>query len=101
MTVLGKILVFVNLGAIAMAIVQASTLSGAWGVLVEMSAIVQPIVIFTLLRDVSRLPQVYAGYQRLSAIGIRMLGIVVNGAGSESYGSSYSDYYYVEPAAAE
>src|SRR5207249_3385906 len=28
-------------------------------------------VIFTLLRDVSRLPQVYAGYQRLSALGVR------------------------------
>jgi capsular exopolysaccharide synthesis family protein len=58
-------------------------------------------VIFTLLREVSRLPQVYAGYQRLSSLGVRMLGIVVNGAGGEAYGSSYSDYYYVEPAAAE
>ena len=26
-------------------------------------------VIFTLLREVSRLPQVYSGYQRLSALG--------------------------------
>ena len=55
-------------------------------------------VIFTLLRDVSRLPQVYAGYQRLSALGIRMLGIVVNGAGGESYGPAYADYHYVEMA---
>src|SRR5438132_8878639 len=53
-------------------------------------------VIFTLLRDVSRLPQVYAGYQRLTGLGIRMLGIVVNGAGGEAYGPAYGDYHYVE-----
>lgn len=56
-------------------------------------------VIFTLLRDVSRLPQVYAGYQRLTSMGIRVLGIVVNGAGGGSYGSAYTEYSYVSPGA--
>jgi capsular exopolysaccharide synthesis family protein len=52
-------------------------------------------VIFTLLRDVSCLPQVYAGYQRLASLGIRVLGIVVNGVGGGSYGSAYTEYQYV------
>ena len=56
-------------------------------------------VIFTLLREVSRLPEVYAGYQRLSALGVRMLGIVVNGAGGDVYGSTYAEYQYLEPTA--
>jgi capsular exopolysaccharide synthesis family protein len=53
-------------------------------------------VIFALLREVSRLPQVYAGYQRLASLGIRMLGIVVNGAGGDVYGSTYSEYQYLD-----
>jgi capsular exopolysaccharide synthesis family protein len=36
-------------------------------------------VIFSLLRDVSRLPRVQAAYQRLSRLDIRMLGAVLNG----------------------
>ena len=47
--ILLRILIAVNLGAIAAAIVQAPTLSGAWNVLLDMSAILQPIVIVTLL----------------------------------------------------
>jgi polysaccharide biosynthesis transport protein len=55
-------------------------------------------VIFTMLREVSRLPQVYAGYQRLAALGVRILGIVVNGAGGDVYGSTYSEYQYLHPS---
>jgi hypothetical protein len=36
-------------------------------------------VIFSLLRDVSRLPRVQAAHQRLSRLDIRMLGAVLNG----------------------
>src|SRR5688572_26625224 len=47
--ILLRILIFVNVGAIAAAILQAQTLTAAWDTLIEMSAMVQPIVIVTLL----------------------------------------------------
>jgi capsular exopolysaccharide synthesis family protein len=50
------------------------------------------VVIFSLLRDVSRIPNVYAAYQRLSGLGVRMLGAVVNGVDQDTYG--YSMKYY-------
>jgi succinoglycan biosynthesis transport protein ExoP len=46
-------------------------------------------VILAVRRDVSRLPLVYAAYQRLTALGIRVVGTVVNGVPGESYGSEY------------
>jgi capsular exopolysaccharide synthesis family protein len=49
-------------------------------------------VILSVLRDVSRLPQVYAAYQRLSMVGIRILGAVVNGTREEVYGGSGYPY---------
>jgi succinoglycan biosynthesis transport protein ExoP len=49
-------------------------------------------VIFSLLRQVSRLPRVYAAYQRLAVLGIRMLGAVVNGTHDDLYPA---DYRYV------
>ena len=49
-------------------------------------------VIFSLLREVSRLPRVYAAYQRLSVLGVRMLGAVVNGTQDDMYPA---DYRYV------
>jgi succinoglycan biosynthesis transport protein ExoP len=46
-------------------------------------------VIFSVLRDVSRAPSVYAAHQRLASLGIRTLGAVVigaeNGAGVYQY----------------
>jgi hypothetical protein len=36
-------------------------------------------VIFSILRDVSRLPMVYAAYLRLESLGVRILGTVVTG----------------------
>lgn len=47
-------------------------------------------VIFSLLRQVSRLPRVYAAYQRLSLLGIRMLGAVVNGTSHDLYPADYN-----------
>ncbi|HLN27743.1 MAG TPA: polysaccharide biosynthesis tyrosine autokinase [Gemmataceae bacterium] len=52
------------------------------------------VVIFSLLRDVSRIPNVYAAYQRLATLGIRMLGAVVNGVLKDAYGASY--HYYAK-----
>ncbi|HTU89273.1 MAG TPA: polysaccharide biosynthesis tyrosine autokinase [Gemmataceae bacterium] len=47
-------------------------------------------VIFSLLRQVSRLPRVYAAYQRLAMLGIRLLGAVVNGADHDLYPADYN-----------
>jgi len=52
-------------------------------------------VIFSILRDVSRLPKVYSAHQRLEMLGVRMLGAVVSGARVEDYGP---DYEYVNEA---
>jgi capsular exopolysaccharide synthesis family protein len=46
-------------------------------------------VIFSLLREISRLPRVYAAYQRLAPLGVRILGAVVNGVQQERYGADY------------
>jgi len=47
-------------------------------------------VILSLLRDVSQTPRVYAASQRLTNLGIRVLGAVVNGIGQdELYGNSF------------
>ena len=43
-------------------------------------------VLFSVLRDVSKLPQVYEAQQRLAALGIRMLGAVVSGERGRTYG---------------
>jgi capsular exopolysaccharide synthesis family protein len=40
-------------------------------------------VILSVLREVSQMPRVYAASQRLSSLGIRVLGAVVNGADPE------------------
>jgi capsular exopolysaccharide synthesis family protein len=47
-------------------------------------------VVFSILRDVSRLPKVYAAYERLAMLGVRMLGVVVAGTRCENYASSYA-----------
>jgi capsular exopolysaccharide synthesis family protein len=45
-------------------------------------------VLLSLLRDVSQLPRVYAACQRLTNLGIRVLGAVVNGVPpTETYGN--------------
>jgi capsular exopolysaccharide synthesis family protein len=47
-------------------------------------------VIFAILRDVSRLPQIYAAHERLMALRVRILGAVLNGTDGPVYGSSYT-----------
>jgi capsular exopolysaccharide synthesis family protein len=61
-------------------------------------------VLFSILRDVSRIPMVYTAYHRLEVLGVRMLGVVVNGANDETqnygygYGYGYSYGYGQTPA---
>src|SRR5262249_12297105 len=47
-------------------------------------------VLFSVLRDVSRLPKVYAAYQRLGMLGVPVLGAVVNGVREDHGGYGYS-----------
>jgi Mrp family chromosome partitioning ATPase len=51
-------------------------------------------VIFSVLREVSRLPKIYEAYERLSKLGVRLLGAVVAGTKQERYasGNYYSSY---------
>jgi capsular exopolysaccharide synthesis family protein len=47
-------------------------------------------VIFSILRDVSRLPSVQDARDRLTSLGVRVLGAVVSGMRRESYAPRYS-----------
>ncbi|SIN67723.1 capsular exopolysaccharide family [Singulisphaera sp. GP187] len=46
-------------------------------------------VLFSIMRDVSRIPKVQEAYERLAKLGIRMLGAIVTGEKSDHYGSKY------------
>jgi capsular exopolysaccharide synthesis family protein len=46
-------------------------------------------VLFSILRDVSRIPTVHTAYQRLASVGVPILGAVVHGTNNEVYGSGY------------
>jgi polysaccharide biosynthesis transport protein len=50
-------------------------------------------VIFSVLSDVSRFPNVYTAYERLAGLGIRILGAVVNGVRQSRSGYAYQYYY--------
>jgi capsular exopolysaccharide synthesis family protein len=52
-------------------------------------------VIFSLLREVSQMPKVYAACQRLTSLGVRVLGAVVNGTQEDTYAGGYQ---YAAPA---
>jgi len=52
-------------------------------------------VIFSILREVSRMPKVYAAYHRLELLGINVLGAVVSGTDEIVYSSGY---HYTIPA---
>jgi capsular exopolysaccharide synthesis family protein len=58
-------------------------------------------VVLSVMREVSRLPAVYAAYERLSLLRVRILGAVVNGVQSGIYQGSYYGYgSYARPAGA-
>ena len=46
-------------------------------------------VIFSVMRDVSRLPMVYEAHERLAALGVRMIGAVVAGVQETSHAYEY------------
>jgi capsular exopolysaccharide synthesis family protein len=46
-------------------------------------------VIFSVLRDVSRLPEVHAAYERLAVLGAKMLGVIVSGVHGTVYNSEH------------
>ncbi|WP_422925445.1 polysaccharide biosynthesis tyrosine autokinase [Singulisphaera sp. PoT] len=46
-------------------------------------------VLYSVLRDVSRVPMVYAAYERLTALGIQTLGAVVSGVTGETQCTAY------------
>src|SRR5262249_7965470 len=46
-------------------------------------------VLLSVLRDVSRLPSLYAAYERLTMLKINILGAVVHGAAASSYEPPY------------
>jgi capsular exopolysaccharide synthesis family protein len=54
--------------------------------------------IFSVMRDVSRIPMMLAAHERLTQLGVRVLGAVVSGVAHEGYGTSY-DRYYTAPEA--
>ena len=49
-------------------------------------------VLFATLRNVSRLPAVHAAYERLSILGVRILGLVASGVRCHHYGRKYHSY---------
>jgi capsular exopolysaccharide synthesis family protein len=50
-------------------------------------------VVFSIFREVSRMPAVQAAWNRLDSLGIRMLGAVVNGIDENNYGYAYNGRY--------
>jgi capsular exopolysaccharide synthesis family protein len=46
-------------------------------------------VLFSILADVSRKAKILAAYQRITALGVKVLGAVVTGSHDSSYGSKY------------
>ncbi len=46
-------------------------------------------MLFSILTDVSRKTKILAAYQRIAALGVKVLGAVVTGAHDSSYGTKY------------
>jgi len=46
-------------------------------------------VIFSVLRDVSRLPALHAAQQKLNGLGVRVLGVVIIGTDTDSGSAAY------------
>jgi succinoglycan biosynthesis transport protein ExoP len=46
-------------------------------------------VVFSVLRNVSRLPEVFTARERLTGLGVKVLGAVVNGIQGDDYKSKY------------
>jgi len=58
-------------------------------------------VILSVLQNVSRLPSVYAAYERMMLFQIDVLGVVVHGTAASTYGNNYTYMPFPAKAAAE
>jgi two-component system sensor histidine kinase AlgZ len=80
--ILLRILLIVNVLALSAAILQAPTLAASWGTLLDISAVVQPLLIVTLLALVAlngflrRLPY-YLGVGSVAAIALTVCALLV------------------------
>lgn len=80
--ILLRILLIVNVLALSAAILQAPTLAASWGTLLDISAVVQPLLIVTLLALVAlngflrRLPY-YLGVGSVAAIALAVCALLV------------------------
>ncbi|MGZ8202045.1 MAG: sensor histidine kinase [Burkholderiales bacterium] len=80
--ILLRILLIVNVLALSAAILQAPTLAASWGMLLDISAVVQPLLIVTLLALVAlngflrRLPY-YLGVGSVAAIALAVSALLV------------------------
>jgi polysaccharide biosynthesis transport protein len=48
-------------------------------------------VVLSVYREVSRMPTVFAGHERLAGLGVRVLGVVVTGVPAAHYGEAYQE----------
>ena len=73
----------ISFGSALVAVVPAEMLLGELGIgylsWIEWNNLDISGVIFAILRDVSRLPQIYSAHERLVSLQIRILGAIVNG----------------------
>jgi polysaccharide biosynthesis transport protein len=58
-------------------------------------------VMLSVLREVSLLPSVFAAYERLIALQVRILGAVVSGVGGDDYRARYAASYQKAAAVAQ
>lgn len=57
--------------------------------------------ILSVLREVSRMPNIFAAYQRLSAGGVRVIGAVMSGVKADQYGGYYAYGYGAQEDSAD
>ncbi len=97
--ILLRILVIINVLAIGAAIVRAPTLTAAWVELLEMSAIVQPIIIVTLLALVTlngflrRLPY-YLGAAAVAGIAVGVTSLMVKFGQNTYRGEAFGSFQH-------
>ena len=94
--ILLRILIIVNVAAIAAALVRAPTLAGLWNELLDLSAIVQPVLIVVLLALVAiagvlrRLPYVFGAFLVTAiavVVTVGLMGVMLNAYRAEGLGS--------------
>jgi two-component system sensor histidine kinase AlgZ len=94
--ILLRILIIVNVAAIAAALVRAPTLAALWNELLDLSAIVQPVLIVVLLALVAsagllrRVPYVFGAIIVTAiavAVTVGLMGVILKAYRAENFGS--------------